>query len=561
MMVGFPHSAHPATALRQAGRLGLGLMLVAAALFIMSRPALAAGGWFDSLSSFFGGGGFRCSGGRAVGSLYDATVRCPETISYNNIFSFLICRMEQLSGDLLGNMYCGIMTAMQPAVIALLTMSILFFGTGFTIGVIPATARDFQLFLLKMAFIFTFTTQADALISIGYNALIGGLREGSAIGLSVMFPDGRITKGQDVYRYMDQFLGQAIRYATDYVGQQASTTNSCKNALFAVLAIMAVAFPPIFFIGVLISFRVAITFLRAAFGYLYSIVGISFLLTLSPFFLSFYMFKATRPFFDKWLGYLVSFGLQIVILFCFLGFILSINVKHITNNLVDIVVPVVEVTESSTMRTPWEYCTLCEFTIVDAQGKAVGTSANGTNLPRDGKLVCNKPIKPIRIFSAVSPGESTGSSGASTLGPIKNQLMQFAVSSLLALLILAYLVEYLLNYVGMLSSYLAGGMGASYAPQLGGGYAVNKASMDVPGGQLFETFERGVTDGYLRSGQDNKANYTSVDSSVSAVKKGFERLVLGGGTPGDRGAGVNDPGLVSTFVSFAINPHRDPTGH
>ena len=527
------------------GRFFFGLFLIAIAYLIMMDPAFAQAAGGDT--------SFSCSGSSATGTLYDESMPCPTTMGMNNIFTFLVCNMERLAGNLLGEMYCGIMADLIPAVMAMLTLATIFFGIGFTIGVIPATARDFQMFLLKVAFVMVFATQADAMIGTVYNLLVTGLREGVAIGISVMYPDdmksatGTVT-GIDVYRYLDGFLGQALHFATDYVGaDKAKGDDPCQNALFAVMAIMAVAFPPIFFIGMMIIFRVAVTFLRAIFGYLYSIVGIVFLLTLSPFFLSFYLFKQTRPFFDKWIGYLVSFALQMVILFSFLGFILSIDVSHVSGSLVDIIMPNEEVMESTTIRMPWKYCTICDFEVVDKETNEPfpNDKYGAGDVIKDGKLVCKEPRKPITPLGMTAPPDVEKVQGA---------LIKFAAIGLISLLVLAYLVEYLLNYVSALSAFLAGGMGASYAPLLGGGQTMNQSvSMDMPGGGLVSTFETGFTQGYMKD-----MGKTSLVSTANGITEAMKMLVMGGRREDGT---TNDPGLIDTFTGFILNPHRDPYQH
>lgn len=557
------------------GRLFFGLFLVVLAYLLMIDPAFA-----QSYAYKVSGSGlsyFYCSGGEAHGSLYDSNLPCPSTLQLNNLFSFLVCNMERLSGNILGQMYCALIVQLVPAVMAMLTLAVMFFGMGFTIGIIPATARDFQLFLLKCCFVFAFATQSDLIIGLGYNLLITTLREGTAIGVSTMFREapGSVT-GLDVYRYLDNFLGQTIRFATDYIGADASRgENPCKNAIFAVMAVMAVAFPPITFIGMMIIFRVSLTFLRAVFGYLYSLVGITFLLTLSPIFLSFYLFKQTRNFFDKWIGYLVSFTLQMVILFAFLGFILSIDVKHISGSITGIIIPAQENLETGTMRMPWEYCTLCDFKVIDKDGNDItdfqssGTSAS-TSIA-EGRLVCKAdPPEPILITTAVAAPPQGGKGASPSPGvadDVRNALLKFAAFGLLSLLVLAYLVEYMLTYASALASHLAGGLGGTYAPQLGGGATMmgQKLSMEMPGGELANTFERGFIDGFQRG-----SSATSIGGMAEGTSKAFQRLVLGGqgleidpqtGQPRDYGSGAQDQGMVGSFTNFLLNPTRDPSAH
>src|SRR5690606_29030122 len=92
-------------------------------------------------------GNFSCMGGQAMGTLYSPGFSCPTTLEFDNLFSFLVCNMEELSSNLLGHMFCGMTYMLEPAVTAAVTLAAIFFGIGFTIGVIPATAREFQAFL------------------------------------------------------------------------------------------------------------------------------------------------------------------------------------------------------------------------------------------------------------------------------------------------------------------------------------------------------------------------------------------------------------------------------
>ncbi len=549
-----------------ANRLFIGTLLLFIACLLMIDPAFAQSTASTASSAF------TCSGGKASGALYDTTMSCPTTLKIDNIFSFLVCNMEHLASNLMGQMFCGIVAQLLPAVMAMLTLAVLFFGVGFTIGVIPATARDFQMFLLKMALVFVFATKSEYLIGIGYNLLITGMREGTAIALSSMYSkvggngtsalpaafQPNVANGYAVYYYLDHFLGTAMHFATDYIGMDG-TTNACKNAVFAVMALMAVAFPPVFYIGVMIIFRVALTFLRAVFGYIYAIVGIVFLLTCAPFFLTFALFNVTRNFFDRWLGYLVSFSLQVVILFAFLGFVLSINVSNVSKGVTNIIMFDQKTYETTTMRLPWHYCTICDFEVVGPDGNVYDDSSGqgyGVNMISSGALRCKTPKTALNMATAVAPPSNTTTAntalGAAKTQSVQRALLKFATGGLLSLLVLAYVLEYILSYVPALALLLAGGLNATYSPQLGGPDPMGqKLAVDMPGGKLIDTFEQGFTDGYASEG----IGRTSIVSTATGLKTGFRRAILGGGGGDDslpRSAGVNDPGLVQNFTNFML---------
>lgn len=506
-------------------------------------------------------GNFSCSGGIASGTLFNSNASCPTSLRMDNVFSYLICNMEQLSSNLMGTMYCGMIYNLSPMVMAVLSFATFVFGVGFTTGIIPATAREFQKFLLKISFVFVFATSADYLIGFGYRFLVEGTREGIQIVLSGMYTQptaGVPAGGGTVYTQLDNFLKQAIHLATDTMDGNAE--NSCKNAVFGALAVMAIAFPPVFYIGLLIMFKIAVTFLRAVFGYCYAIIGIAFLLTLAPFFLSFYLFMQTRSMFDKWLGYLVSFALQIVVLFAFLTFVVSIDIKNISSDLTNIIIPVEETQESTAVRLPWKYCTLCEFEVVkkDAQGNVIGVIPEDqyNDIIAGAGLRCkDTPPKPIKALSAISP-----EGGNAPNKDLQNRLLRFTGTGLLSLYILAVVVNGVLNFVPQLAKVLASGMGGFYAPQLGGGGAASGgAVLDAPGfgrGGMADSFVQGFNSGFgtSRTSDGSAVPFNSVSRTAEGLKQGMSKMVTGKASEADR----QDSGtLLDRFTRYLVNPLGD----
>lgn len=518
---------------RTAGYWILALLAITGAVFLVPDIALA--------QAAGSAGPFTCLYGQAAGQLYSTNpLTCPTTLSFDHLFSFLICNMEQLSGNLLGNMFCGMMYNLEPAVSAVLLLAVVIFATGFTIGVIPATARELQVFLLKVAFVWAFATQSEYLLEYGYKFLVDGTRDSVSLVLAGMsdnnnsipysyqagMVDTNSTAG--VYARFDQYLGNMLSAATSYVtgSPQNNTNTECKGAIFSVVAIMAVAFPPIFFLAIALILRIILTFLRAVFGYIYAIVGIAFLLTLAPFFLSFYLFRQTRPFFDKWLGYIVSFALQIVIVFSFLAFVVSVDTSSLTSSFTDIVVRDARTVEGGSFRMPWDYCTVCDFEVVDAlTGLVVPEDRYGAKLAT-GKMRCvdhrndqNPPqnmdpatgFVPMGIDNAVTPGTLT-----------QKALVKFAGMGMLALIVLAYVLESVIAYAGSLAQMLAGGLGSAYyAPQLvAGANPSGRAMADMPFSGSVQDFESGFDRGFAT--QSNGAS-----GVVEAFKNGMKALVTG----------------------------------
>ena len=488
---------------------------------------------------------FRCYGTVASGDLISRSGACPDVLDPTNIFSFTVCHVEAITSQVFGNLYCGVIAELAPAVTAVLTLAVLFFGVGFTIGVISATGREFLLFMLKIAFVWAFATQAEYLIGYGYNFLVAGLRDGTAVVLSVLIPPeagGTGARGvAAIYGQLDEVMAQIVGLITSTVGATWSNTtsqNPCKNAIFAAIVVMGIAFPPLFLLSLMLFAKIIMVFLRACFGYLFSIVGIAFLLTLSPIFLSMSLFRQTRPSFDKYLGYLVSFAMQIVIVFSFLAFVLSMNVSSITDSIVDLVVPVQETPTTSAMRWPWQYCTLCKFKIVDQNGAEKDLSTTPIDLNND-RAVCRNPNSQnpsdrFTILQTVTPATETSD---------VNILMQFTGTAIISLLILAYIVDRILDYAPAFAWRLASGLsGGIYTPQIGGGGGVTKVTFGPL--ELMETTGEGFVRGF-------SAGSNSLSGVAGGVREATGSFFFGHG----RGPGA-DEGLVNSFMRFFIDPQR-----
>lgn len=546
---------------------------------LMQDPALAQAAGAGAGDA----GSFQCTAnGRGSGQLFVSNAACPTQISTDHLFSFLVCNMEKLSSNLLGNMFCGVVTKLSPVVTAALTLATALFGIGFTIGVVPATAREFGVYLLKFACVTAFATEADLLVNVGYRFFISGIRDGISLALA-NFP-GASNSAADVYAQLDGVVKQVIDYATanvisppktgDAAAQAAFSATFCKNAIFSALAIMGVAFPAIFFMGLLLMTKIALTFLRAVFGYVYALVGIAFLMVLAPFFITFSLFRQTRAFFDKWLGYMASFALQIIILFAFLSFILSLNVSGVAGSLPSIVIADTSVHETTAFRMPWEYCTLCEFDVVDGTtGAPISASANNggadaNSVALNKKLQCRKDANgnPIPISATTAIDADTNSNSGSPGSPNKkilNDLMGFTITGLMSLVVLAYVVEALLSNVAQLAQVLAGGIGgATFAPQLGDSYnRFARPTVSLPGEGLLDDFGVGFQTAYQQRGDSATATLSGLRGGMESALTG--RIYQGKDENGqDQYASLSDPlngqsrGIKDRFADWLVDPNH-----
>lgn len=492
-------------------------------------------------------GSFSCSAGKAVGQLYVSNASCPTTLGMDNLFSFLVCNMEQLSSNVMGHMYCGMIKSLSPFVWASATLAVIIFGIGFTIGIIPLKGGEAIKFLLKIALITGFATNADLLIGVGYTFLISGMRDGVEIVLKGF--GGTASSSDSVYKMLDGFLAQAFHYATDGMGG-VSGVDRCKNAVFAAMATMALAFPILSYLGLVLLGRLVITFFRAIFAYIYALFGITFLLALSPIFLSFLLFNQTRGFFDKWLGHLASFTLQVIFLFAFLGFILSMEISksNILSNVSSLVMFNAAPMEGKSIRLPWEYCTLCDFEFVEKGNPSHKLDPKDTEIISKGEMVCKEPKTAITIISASAPGTGTAQ---------MTSLLKLAGGGIFSVIVLAFLIERLLANIPMIAQRLAAGLGGAYTAQLGGGTITN--SIHMPGEALIGDFETGFRQNMSEHTYVLSKGSNGITSPLESIKSGISTMISGKRTSGGQVIDVKNPdgsdtGIKAQFKNWLGRP-------
>jgi hypothetical protein len=485
-------------------------------------------------------GGFSCSGGTANGQLIISGASCPRTLEVDHLFSFLICNFEQLSSNLMGHMFCGMISDLTPAVWAAVSLAIAVFGVSFTIGLVPATGQEAMMFIIKLAFITAFATNADVLIGTGYTFLVTAMREGSTLMLSTMNSSG-INSGTDLYAEVDKMFTTFVNFATDSLSAE-KPADYCKNAVFAVIALLLVILPVAAYVSIFLIGKIVMTLFRSVFAYIYALIGITFLLTMSPFFLSFYLFKVSRPLFDKWLGYLASFTLQVVLLFAFMTFVVLLvnNIKK--DNVLSELTTIITHNEQTPTTTAFEaalsYCTLCDFHVVDKEtGQPIeptkkdadGKEINNPDFNSKGKLQCKQPLKAISPTFASSPDAFTdGDSADCEPGKLCKNSQVYALLTLMGyglipLVILVMIIDNLLSILPAVAQKLAGGLGATYAPQLGGGTnATGIPSTRLPGESYIDAASAGFKEGFA-----DPKNTNSLSKATEGFKQAFSGMITG----------------------------------
>lgn len=233
-------------------------------------------------------------------------------------FSRFMCIFETTLGMVIAVVFCHLSQAwVEPfGALALLMMAAL--GIGFITGITEFTMKEMAIAMFKIGLIAAFAFNTDIALKVAFAFFMNVVQNtvemfGQAITGGPPIPIDSFQGADDA---LEAGVKPAIRSCenTGIIGFFASA------ALIIMFLVIIIVMP---FIGLLfLSIAVNATgfFARAAFGYLYSLVLLTFLIAAMPIFLSLALFKVTRDSFESWLAHLFSNTVQIMLVFAFLAF-------------------------------------------------------------------------------------------------------------------------------------------------------------------------------------------------------------------------------------------------
>ena len=430
------------------------------------------------------GQGFRCAGGSASGELYTAA-GCSGDPSQGQVFSYFVCKFEEIIRKALGDVYCSIVEEAKPGVMAALTMAVLFMGMMFLMGMSPFTAKELMIFAAKFSLVLAFATEAEYMIGIGYALFMNVAKEGIVIVLSYLF-EGSYQNAGDVYRLFDDGLKQIMQLSS---ADSKKEGGQCQNTLFSMMVLVAAALPPLAFVGAYFMIKLVWVMLRAVFGYCQGILGVTFLVTLAPIYVSFALFKPTRSLFDKWVQYLISFSFQMVIVFAFLGMAFNI-IKKMSDDIqsyTQLVKPYNRDFRAPGMANVFKMCGICELDKVAPKEKP--------------KCKSNRVME----IGELSKNEN---------------FLHFASVKVLGMVIMFYILDIMMDFVPQMARHLAG---QKYAGQLGGGSTggTDEVDMSMPGEKKIKEAINAGAKAFLSSGNSASGFVRGFGAFGSQFAKGL----------------------------------------
>lgn len=401
-----------------------------------------------------------CINGAPVPGTHLYATACPGVMGMENIFSSLACNFQSIMDQVLSYVYCGAQNALVGPLQAAITAYVVIFGVQFMLGHVQATLGEAMMRIVKISLILMFAMNSAWGIGYAYNFFITAMQSGVGWALESVMP-GIVPPGSPyttsmTFAYFDTLLYGLIT--------GPFTAQGARLAGF--IAVLSYIIPPVFMMYVYFSTKSIAILIRALLSYLLGISAIAFLMALSPIFLSFALFRPTYRFFDDWLRYIISFTLQIVLIFA--GVALWLNVVSqlgtFFTQLSGIIVPVQQIAAAGAVQTAVDSFGICPFT--------------STNTPLGPVLTCIPGMDPLLPSALVQQGS----------------FVYFLSINLLALCTVVYCFDTLIKMLPNLARQLAG---PSYAPALGGGNVFGQSSrllggFNFPGSKLFESVREKV---------------------------------------------------------------------
>jgi hypothetical protein len=387
---------------------------------------------------------------------------CSATGKYH-VFSQIVCNVVYIMNDALGRIYCSLQYDMASVLSAALTLYITVLGAQLLMGTAQLTVKEVIGRMLKAVGVWTFATYSYWGIGLAFNFFIDVMSSGVYWVLEAI-PSG-INHANSAPFCFDPIASSS----TGVMGIFAMLDEALCNAVFGPISnaeaevlgffiVLGYNVPPI--LGLVIGWLWMnfIIMIRALLSFLLSISATAFLISMSPIFLSFMLFNSTYQFFENWLKYMISFTLQVIIIFAIVAMWLLITLSFIDffNELADIVVPYNEGQVYSSVQDPVEYWAVCPYDFGnDNYGPWITCTVAPPQPGTPGyREYCEQ--RPCIPASAVL---------------MEANLVYYLVFHLVTLLVVVYSFEALLKEAPKIAQQLAG---PQYIPSIGMGFGVNK---------------------------------------------------------------------------------------
>jgi|GEM_PF-973663 len=272
-----------------------------------------------------------------------------------------MCIFKSTIGSIMSVMYCSFADYMRSSLVVLFTLLVTIFGIMVMTGTSKATIKEFSTVLFKIALVWAFAMNADWGIGIGYKFFMSMAEEGADIVMTAFPGNGTATLTAP-----DTVLLNLAGFATES-GKVASTwpdiPGDCKVYLIAFGVLLVFFLPMVLMLLLTVIMQYVGLVFKVMLNYLTSLVLVSLLFILAPLFISFSLFKITQKLFEKWIQYLISFSLQMVVMFGFLAMSSLIPIADFFVKIISLLKSYDVTVGVYALISPIEGCGICQYTI------------------------------------------------------------------------------------------------------------------------------------------------------------------------------------------------------
>lgn len=286
-------------------------------------------------------GGFACTaGGGTTGTLF-VNPQCNIDRGAFGVFANVVCRVENVFGAMLGLLYCAVSDAILQPLLALFILYVTVYGAMVILGMVPHTFAEATVRILKIGAVAAIALNAEIAIGVGYKFFISMTQVTIQVVFDIFTPDfvennsamANMIQGGYMNSPSNPDMSRRLYVGENWMLNLEYTTHRIfgffMNGGIGFLIVMFLLFifaPPLFFILCYLLISLIKAMATAIVGYLLALLGITFLFTVSPIFVSFALFRTTSGWFDAWLRNLFSYTMQIMVVFVFLMFAVMIDI-------------------------------------------------------------------------------------------------------------------------------------------------------------------------------------------------------------------------------------------
>ncbi|MEI7668859.1 MAG: TrbC/VirB2 family protein, partial [Pseudomonadota bacterium] len=368
--------------------LGLGIALIFGASSFMS-----AIGYTETCTAT-PSAAFSCSGGNAVGNLFDDNPLDPDPARRNKfayeqgaskdvnagVFGRTLYVFRDTVGNVMSSMYCSMTDSLRGPINVAITLFLIVFGITIATGIVKLTIKEAGVIIFKIALVWAFALDPAWGIGIGYKFFMGFAENASDIVIKTI---PHAAGPMPTLTTPDRVLSGIFGAVTNGGGQgnispQLNVPAPCFGIIVLMALFLLLLMPFLVVFVVLLIIQFIGLYARALIGYLSAVVLITFLFVFAPFFLGFALFKSTNDLFQAWIKNLITFSIQMVIMFGFLAFMSLIPVGHFFVQILNLLQEYDLTVEIPMTTIPIHFCGVCDYKILSSTEIACINHAGST---------------------------------------------------------------------------------------------------------------------------------------------------------------------------------------